>query len=123
MKKYKNLFIGLSLPISLTLLPIIVSCKKNEASEEQTNNDVVVKQEIDRINNLKLSLNTTLLFKDQITKDNLLTYINGLIKNNNFDYSIDQFANDGNSIILTFVKIKNFIIKSIFIKSYSFNII
>ena len=101
MKKYKNLFIGLSLPISLTLLPIIVSCKDNKTKVENNVEQEIsnkLEQEVTRVNSLKLSLNTTLLFKDQITKDNLLTYINGLIKNNNFDYSIDQFANDGNSI-------------------------
>ena len=101
MKKYKNLFIGLTLPISLTLLPIIVSCKDNKTKVENNVEQEIsnkLEQEVTRVNSLKLSLNTTLLFKDQITKDNLLTYINGLIKNNNFDYSIDQFANDGNSI-------------------------
>ena len=101
MKKYKNLFIGLSLPISLTLLPIIVSCKDNKTKVENNVEQEIsnkLDQEVTRINNLNLSLNTTLLFKDQINKDNLLTHINGLIKNNNFDYSIDQFANDENSI-------------------------
>ena len=101
MKKYKNLFIGLSLPISLTLLPIIVSCKDNKTKVENNVEQEIsnkLEQEVTRINNLNLSLNTTLLFKDQINKDNLLTHINGLIKNDNFDYSIDQFANDENSI-------------------------
>ncbi|MBR2998777.1 MAG: hypothetical protein IKF44_00055, partial [Mycoplasmataceae bacterium] len=101
MKKYKNLFIGLSLPISLTLLPIIVSCKDNKTKVENNVEQEIsnkLEQEVTRVNSLKLSLNTTLLFKDQINKDNLLTYINGFNKKNNFNYSIDQFANDGNSI-------------------------
>lgn len=101
MKKYKNLFIGLSLPISLTLLPIIVSCKDNKTKVENNVEQEIsnkLEQEVTRVNNLKLSLNTPLLFKDEINKDNLLTHINGLIKNNNFDYSIDQFANDEKSI-------------------------
>ncbi|MBR2055528.1 MAG: hypothetical protein IJ970_00540, partial [Mycoplasmataceae bacterium] len=101
MKKYKNLFIGLSLPISLALLPTIVSCKDNKTKVENNVEQEIsnkLEQEVTRVNSLKLSLNTTLLFKDQITKDNLLTYINGFNKKNNFNYSIDQFANDGNSI-------------------------
>ena len=100
-KKYRNLFIGLGFPICSILALSMISCKKNETSEEQSNNDVVIKQEIDRINNLNLSLKSLNLFKNQLNSNNVLDNINGFSKIKGFNYSINTFKDDGQSINFT----------------------
>ncbi|MBR3832425.1 MAG: hypothetical protein IKJ72_02215, partial [Mycoplasmataceae bacterium] len=100
-KKYRNLFIGLGFPISSILALSMISCKKNETSEEQSNNDTVIKQEIDRINNLTLSLKSLNLFKNQLNSNNVLNEINGFSKIKGFNYSINTFKDDGQSISFT----------------------
>ena len=91
-KKYRNLFIGLGFPICSILALSMISCKKNETSEEQNNNDTVIKQEIDRINNLSLSLKSLNLFKNQLNSNNVLNEINGFSKIKGFVAKQDCFA-------------------------------
>lgn len=100
-KKYRNLFIGLGFPISSILALSMISCKKNETSEEQSNNDVVIKQEIDRINNLNLSLKSLTLFKNELNSNTVLDNINGFSKIQGFNYSINTFEDNGQSINFT----------------------
>ena len=88
-KKYRNLFIGLGFPICSILALSMISCKKNETSEEQPNNDAVIKQEIDRINNLDLSLKSLNLFKNQLNSNTVLNEINGFSK---FDTALDNYV-------------------------------
>ena len=101
MKKYKNLFIGLTLPISLTLLPIIVSCKDNKTKVENNVEQEILnklEQEVTRVNNLKIILKKTSLFKNELNEKNLLSNIYGFNAIDNFNYSINSFQDNGKSI-------------------------
>ena len=101
MKKYKNLFVGLSLPISLALLPTIVSCKDNKTKVENNVEQEIsnkLEQEVTRVNSLNIILKTTLLFKNQLNEKNLLSNIYGFNAIDNFNYSINSFQDNGKSI-------------------------
>ena len=96
MKKYKNLFIGLGFPISSVLALSIISCKKSEVKQEE----ILTKlnSENERINKLDISLKSITLFKNQLNSNNILDNIEGFTKNKDFDYSINSFEDNGQSI-------------------------
>lgn len=99
MKKYKNLFIGLGFPISSVLALSIISCKKSEVKQEE----ILTKlnSENERINKLDISLKSKTLFKNELNSNTILDNIKGFTKNKDFDYSINSFEDNGQSINFT----------------------